>query len=192
MIPTLSEAQRALDGLWQLARQGAPALRYFDRSREGLLRSFGAGFLAAPFFALTVALDPPATADWLRLVLVEGLGYVILWLAFPLALHPIAVRLGRAAEWADFVIAINWTSALVTAINLPMTLMQVSNALPDQLVLLLSVVFLAGSLAFEWFLARQLLRVGFAAASGVVVLDFALSLAIEGAINGMLGAAPPT
>jgi hypothetical protein len=190
MIPTLSEAQQALDGLWHLAREGAPALRRFDRSREGLLRSFGAGILAAPFYALSIALDRPATDDWLQLVLIEGLGYVILWLAFPLALHPIAARLGRAAEWADFVIAINWTSALIIAINLPLTLLQVSAAVPGELVFLLSILLLVGSLAFEWFLARQLLKFGFAAASGVVVLDFALSVAVQGTINGMLGAPP--
>jgi hypothetical protein len=191
MIPTLSEARRALDGLWHLAREGAPALRFFDRSREGLLRSFGAGVLAAPFYALSIALDQPAAADWLQLVLIEGLGYVILWLAFPLALHPIAARLGRAAEWGDFVIAMNWTSALIIAVNLPMTLLQVSPAVPGELVILSFALLLAVSLAFEWFLARQLLKLGVAAASGVVMLDFALSLAIQGAINGMLGGAPP-
>jgi hypothetical protein len=190
MIPTLAEAQRSLDGLWHLAREGAPALRYFDRSRAGLLRSFGAGILAAPFYALSIALDPPPTTDWLRLVLVEGCGYVILWLAFPLALQPLAARLGRGAEWLDFVIAINWTGALVTTLGLLLTLLRISPAVPDGLQLLVGVICLAGPLAFEWFLARHLLRVGFAAAFGVVMLDLVLSLLVESAINGMLGTPP--
>lgn len=190
MIPTLSEAWRSLDGLWQLARDGAPAMRCFDRSPAGLLRSFGAAFLVAPFYALCVALAPPATGDWLRVALVEAIGYVIMWLAFPMALHPIAARLGRAAAWSDFVIALNWTGALVTAVNLPLTLIQVSAAVPGGLALLVSVVVFTASLAFEWYLARQVLRVGFAAAFGVVALDFALSLMIEGAMYVLLGGMP--
>ena len=119
-------------------------------------------------------------------MLIEALGYVILWLAFPLVLQLIAARVGRAAEWVDFIVALNWTGALLMALGLPLTLLQVSAAVPDGLVQLVSIVFLAAPFAFEWYLARHLLRVGFAGALGVVMLDFMISLLIQSAINEIL------
>ena len=51
MIPTLGETLLALAGLWRFAREGAPALRWFDRSLDGFWRSFGVAVIVAPLQA---------------------------------------------------------------------------------------------------------------------------------------------
>ena len=104
MIPTLGETLLALAGLWRFAREGAPALRWFDRSMTGFWRSFGVAIIVAPLQAVWVAAQvatPADAAGWLGLITTEASSYVILWVAFPLALYHIAARAGRLSPYVD-------------------------------------------------------------------------------------------
>ena len=188
MIPTMGETLLALAGLWRFAREGAPALRWFDRSMAGFWRSFGVAVIAAP---LQVALiyaqtAPPADgAGWFRLIVVEASAYVILWVAFPLALFHIAARLDRVPQYVDFVILYNWMSLPSLAISLAVTLLATGGLLPDGVVQLVILLFYIAILTFEWFIARQTLRLGRLASAGLVALDFAITVLVENAVGSM-------
>jgi len=98
MIPTLGETLLALAGLWRFAREGAAALAWFDRSPDGLWRSFGVAVIVAPLQIALIAAHTAAPADglgWFGLITTEASSYVIGWVAFPLALYYIVARSGR-------------------------------------------------------------------------------------------------
>ena len=85
---TLAEIGPALYGAWRLAHLDPDGMRYFGSSVTGFWRSFRVAVLAAPLWIiiLAVSLAPlPATGGWFRLVVAQTIGYVIQWVAFPLA-----------------------------------------------------------------------------------------------------------
>jgi hypothetical protein len=191
MIPTLGETLLALAGLWRFVREGAPALRWFDRSMAGFWRSFGVAVIAAPLQALLIATQTAAPADgagWFRLIAVEASAYVMLWVAFPLALYHIAARLDRVPQYVDFVIVYNWTNIPWLVISLVVTLLASSGVVPGAAVQVLAGILYIGILSFEWFIARQTLRLGGLACAGLVALDFAITIVVESAVTSMSGA----
>ena len=191
MIPTVRETLQALAGLWHFAREGAPALRYFDRSMAGFWRAFGGALLLAPLQILMIATDiamPADGAGWFRLITGEASAYVIQWVAFPLALYYIASGLGRVAEYVDFVIVNNWTNVPWMPINLVLLRIAVGGQLSGGLIEFLAIAFYAVTLSFEWFIARQTLRIGGAAAAGLVALDFSIAIVVQSAVRVMVGA----
>ena len=191
MIPSLGETLLALAGLWRFAREGAPALRWFDRSMAGFWRSFGAAVLVLPLQAAVIYSQMQAPADgagWFRLIAVEASAYVIQWVAFPLALYYIASGLGRVAEYVDFVIVNNWTNVPWMPINLVLLRIAVGGQLSGGLIEFLAIAFYAVTLSFEWFIARQTLRIGGAAAAGLVALDFSIAIVVQSAVRVMVGA----
>jgi len=190
MIPSLRETLLALHGLREFARTGAPALQWFDRSMAGFWRSFGVSVLVLPPYAALLATQlaaPPDSDGWIRLIVAEGSAYVLMWVAFPLALYYIARGIGRTAEYVDFVIVNNWMAIVVTVLGLAAALIRVSGLVPDALSTLIGVVITIGLLSFEWFVACQALRIERLAAVGVVFLDFIITFVIQFAVSALTG-----
>jgi len=65
-------------------------------------------------FLLLLPLGPgdSGTTDWVRVLLVETIAYVIGWTAFPLVILPVTRILGRESLWLDFIIVYNWSQVL--------------------------------------------------------------------------------
>jgi hypothetical protein len=183
MIPTLGETLLALAGLWRFVREGAPALRWFDRSLDGFWRSFGVAIIVAPLQAVWIATQIAAPADaagWLGLITTEASIYVILWVAFPLALYYIVARPGHLLPYVDFVIIYNWINIPLVVIGLAIALLGRIGLIGDTTEQVLMAILELGILCFEWFIARQTLRLGGMACAGLVALDFAILIMVEG------------
>lgn len=184
MIPTLGETLLALAGLWRFAREGAPALRWFDRSMAGFWRSFGVAAIVAPLQAALIATHTAAPADsvgWLGLIATEASSYVILWVAFPLALYHIVARADGLSPYVDFVVVYNWINLPWTALGLAISLLAAIGLIGDTAGQILMTVFYLGILSFEWYIARQTLRLGGLACAGLVALDFFITILVESA-----------
>jgi len=182
MIATLGETLLALAGLWRFAREGAPALRWFDRSLDGFWRSFGVAVIVAPLQAALIATHTAAPADgagWFGLITTEASSYVILWVAFPLALYYIVARAGRLLPYVDFVIVYNWINIPWAVVGLAIALLGRIGLIGDTTEQVLMAIFELGILCFEWFIARQTLRLGGLACAGLVALDFAILIVVE-------------
>ena len=182
MIPTLGETLLALAGLWRFAREGAPALRWFDRSMEGFWRSFGVAVIVAPLQVALIATHTAAPADgagWLGLITTEASSYVILWVAFPLALYHIVARPGRLSPYVDFVVIYNWINLPWTAIGLAIALLASIGLIGDTAGQILMAVFYLAVLSFELYIARQTLRLSGLACVGLVALDFLITIVVE-------------
>jgi hypothetical protein len=189
MIPTLGETLLALAGLWRFAREGAPALRWFDRSLGGFWRSFGVMFILVPLQILLVALQvkaaPVDAAGWVRLVVIEGSAYVIQWLALPVILYEVAARLQRLPSYLDFVIVYNWTGVPVQTLSVVLALLGSSKLIDDTAVLVLALIVEIATLAFEWYTARQTLRFSGLACAALVLVDFSIAVTVEDFVAGL-------
>jgi hypothetical protein len=177
-VLTLRETSYALFGAWRLAHFDLQGTVYFDRTREGALRSFWVAGILLPPYAVLVLLhlaERPAMVDWPALLLIHTLGYVIAWTAFPVAMSWVSRVLDRDQEFFGYLAMYNWAQILTIIPVLAVTAMRVGNMLPESVVELLGLAVDLGILVYGWFIARAGLRIGPFSAIGVVALDVLLS-----------------
>lgn len=178
-MSALRQVSYGMYGAYRLARLDRSAMLWFDRSVDGLVRSFWAAAIAYPGFLILLGLrlDP---AQWqqsgaARILAVETIGYVICWTAFPLVILPFCRWLGRDQQASDFIIAYNWSQVLQTALYLTIAPLSVHALLPAGLAGLLPPLAALATLAYEWFIARVALDAGGVAATAVVLIDLVLN-----------------
>ncbi len=181
MVPGWREVSRGMYGAWRFARLDPSAMVWFARDVGGVWRSFWAAAIAYPGFVLLVALLVPP-AQWgasggFRILLVESIGYVVSWTAFPLIILPFCHWLERDEQSLGFITAYNWSQVLQTLLAL-FGLMAFT-ALPLAAGLALYFVILLVRLTYEWFIARTALDAGGVAATTVVLIDLVLSEAVS-------------
>lgn len=191
---TLREASYALFGAWRLAHFDAQGAAYFDRSPRGALVSFWAAALLLPAYAALVLLhlsDRPPALGVPGVILAHGIGYLVGWTAFPVAMIWIARLLDREEEYFGFLAMYNWSQTLVVLAVLPMAALRSSQALPSPATDLIGLLVDVAVMAYLWFIARTGLRIGPFAAVGLVVADLAISALVWGAIDSLVGIVPP-
>jgi hypothetical protein len=177
--PTLREIGRNLHGAWRFTRFDRSAMLYFDSSIDAVWRSFWAAALAYPGTILLIVLRLDAEqrhgTTLLHILLLETMGYIILWAAFPLIILGFCRWLKREEEALDFIIAYNWWQVLQTGIYLAVTLIDLALPPGARIFALVGAVFL---LACEWYIARTVLAAGGMVAFAVMLLDLVLSAAM--------------
>ena len=104
---TLRETSYALFGAWRLAHFDRQGVAYFDRTREGALRSFWAAAILLPAYVILVLLhlsEMPVAIGFPSLVLLYAFQYVVAWTALPAAMAFIARTLDReeGERWGPF------------------------------------------------------------------------------------------
>jgi hypothetical protein len=189
MTLTAREAVYSIFGAYRLAMLDRSGLGYLDRSPEGALRSFAAGLIVLPAYALLVVLrlwDVLPQVSAFRFVTVEGLAYVISWTAFPLVMFHISDLLDRSGRYFDFLAAYNWSAIIQMGVYLPVVAIADSGLVPESLGEGLVLVVTLLVLIYQWFIARTTLEIGGGTAAGVVVLDMILAVFITGTADGML------
>lgn len=177
------EMRSALAGAFRLARGDRGALELFDRSLEGFWHSFRAAFICYPFFLLllTMRVDARAweMAGGLRIVIVETIGYVIAWTAFPLIMLSVTRWIGRADHFFEFMVPYNWCqvpqSLLFVVIGIE-TASGLSSPPATQGIELAAAVAV---LVYEWFIARVALDTSGGLAAAVVAIDLVLGTLID-------------
>lgn len=175
---TLRETSYALFGAWRLAHFDLQGTVYFDRSRQGALRSFWVAAILVPPYAVLVLLhlaEQPIAVSWAALIVIHTLGYVIAWTAFPVAMSWVSRVLDRDQEFFGYLAMYNWAQVLTIVPVLAITAMRVGNTLPQSVMELLGLTVDLGILVYGWFIARAGLRIGPFSAIGIVALDVLLS-----------------
>ncbi|MBD8892305.1 hypothetical protein IG616_12155 [Labrenzia suaedae] len=172
-------------------------MSYFDLSLPGFWRSFGVVVFLLPAFFITsiaewqlilaetglAAEDLPAEAYWLA----QSLNFGIDWVTFPFLFALLAGHLGYSRTFVPFIIARNWASLISTAPYALAALLYVTGAIPAGIMVLFS---LAGLMVVAWYhfrVARIALGATVSAATGIVILDFVLSLLISELSGRLLG-----
>lgn len=181
MIPSATETGYALYGSWRLAHFDRGGLAYFGRTPADFWKSFFAAVIIAPGYLVLVLLhlaDVAIGADFLSLVLVQGLAYVVSWLAFPVAMVPIAEALGRDDRYIGYIVAFNWIKVLQMLVYLPVTALVSLEVLPQGLGGLLTLMVAVAILVYAWFTTKAAMEISGPAAGALVFLDLGLSMII--------------
>src|SRR5579863_2763786 len=117
-----TEVQTAVAGALRLAVGDRRGLGLFDTSIDGFWRSFRAGAICYPLYAVLLGFRVTA-AQWeasgvVPILVVETIAYVISWVAFPLLILPVARQFHRDDRFLAFMVAYNWSQIPQTVLVL--------------------------------------------------------------------------
>jgi branched-subunit amino acid transport protein AzlD len=178
-----AEAGLALSGALRLARGDRSGLACFDRSLDGFWRSFRAAAITYPLYLMLLTMRV-SVADWQRsggwrIIIVETIGYVIAWVAFPLVMLQVTRWIGRANRFFNFMVPYNWCQAPQSALFVLVGLGTESRILSHQAGASLDIVAAIATLIYEWYIARVALEVASSTAVFVVLVDLILGVFIS-------------
>ena len=194
-----AEVVRSVRGAFRIAMLDADAPKWFNLSIEGFWRSFLAPVMLAPFYlgiilydagAGAAAAGAEAAADAAEpdgLVLLRVLSFALGWIAYPLAMIPIARMLQLGGAYVPYIIMWNWSAVPQAALMVP-ALLAVEFMEPRAAGLLFMSAMLT-VLFYGYLVARAGLRCAPATAAGVVVLDLVLSLLINAGVRALFAPA---
>ncbi|SMH57823.1 hypothetical protein [Azospirillum agricola] len=179
----------ALTGAYRLARFDRSGMDLIDRTPEGALASFYAAVVVLPGYALLLAIrlwDQVGDTPLLQVLTVESIAYVVSWTAFPLALHRIALLMGKAERYPGAVAAYNWSSVIQMTVYLPVMVLSATGLLPAFLAEGLVFGVMMAMLTYQWFVLRTALDLSGLAAAALVMVDLFLSATITDFADGLL------
>ncbi|HXO92165.1 MAG TPA: hypothetical protein VN849_15370 [Stellaceae bacterium] len=181
-----AEAWLALSGALRLARGDRGGLACFDRSLDGFWRSFRAAAITYPLYLVWLA----GIAEWQRsggwrIVLVETIGYVIAWVAFPLIMLTVTRWIGRAHLFFDFMVPYNWCQIPQSALFVLVGIGSKSTILGARAGESLYILAWIATLVYEWYIARVALDTTAPAAGFIVLVDLILVTVISLAAGGL-------
>jgi hypothetical protein len=169
----LQEIRTALLGTLLLARGDARGLANFDASLGGFWRSYRAAAISYPLY-LALTLWRAESPSW-RVMLVETIGYVVSWTAFPLVMLSLCRRLDRDDHFFGFMTAYNWCQVPQIVLFSAIAAVEAVGIVGEGPAAALGLIAAAAVLVYEWFVARVALDVSVPAAILVVVIDVALA-----------------
>jgi hypothetical protein len=181
--PSAREVSHGIYGAWRLARFDATAMVWFDRSIDGVWRSFWAPAIAYPgilfLIAQRITPEEQAQSGLARILLVESIGYVIGCVAFPLVALLLCRWLERERQWLDLVIAYNWATVVETVFVVAIAAILALGIVPEGMAEFIGLAKLIALIVYEWFIARVTLEAGGVAAAVIVLIDFVLTFGLD-------------
>jgi len=184
-----AEVSLALSGALRLARGDRGGLACFDRSLDGFWRSFRAAAITYPLYLVLLSMRV-SVAEWQRsggwrIVIVETIGYVIAWVAFPLIMLAVTRWMGRAHRFFDFIVPYNWCQVPQSVLFVLVGVGTESRILSSRAGESLDIVAAIATLVFEWYIARVALDTTASAAAFVVIVDLVLGVATSRVSGGL-------
>jgi hypothetical protein len=179
-MPFLADVQRGLDGAVRLARLDRTGMERLDLTVDGFWRSFLAAVVASPFYLVLVMDQYGRTGTGPHLgnvIFAEVAGYLLGWVAFPVAAIFLTRILGLGARYVALIVAGNWAAVLQAALLAATAL--VAGLFPDQPAAVLRLVATAVAVAYHWFVFRTALETTGGIAFGLVVVDLLLAVLLN-------------
>ena len=184
-----AEVSLALIGALRLARGDRGGLACFDRWLDGFWRSFRAAAITYPLYLVLLTMRV-SVAEWQRsggwrIVLVETIGYVIAWVAFPLIMLAVTRWIGRSHRFFDFMVPYNWCQVPQSALVVLVGIGSESRILSARAGESLDIAAWIATLVYEWYIARVALDTTGSAAVLIVLVDFVLGMVIGYVAGGL-------
>jgi hypothetical protein len=188
-VTTWAELRWAMIGCLRLARGDRGGLLYFDRSLDGFWRSFLSAFLSYPFFLILLTMRV-SIGDWnaaggVPIILIETIGYVIAWVAFPLVMISVLRWIGREDRFCDFMVPYNWCQLPQSILFVIVGIQSETGALSDPVSQAIEIAAAIAVLVYEWYIARVALETNATTATLVVLIDLVLGLLITRAAGSL-------
>lgn len=187
------ETFASLAGAWRLMFGKADGLRMLDLSADGFWNSFFAIIVALP--ALIVGWvgianeigDPNAFAGRLGMLLKLATVDIGSWVLPLVALALVAPRAGIGGRFVHYVVASNWTSAIIAWLMLPSALLRLFLPSTDEVSGLVSLLLFALSMVLTWRMTNATIGKGAAVGTAVFVGMFLASLLVLFGLQALLG-----
>lgn len=173
-MPSWIELRLGCQGLYRLALFDRSFIGYFDRSKAGVLRSFGLFPLLLPIVLWQIWLSMPPPPSLVLFVLGKSVASAYNWILFPFVILTAARLLDRESEAPGAIALYNWTNVLWAVLQVPATLAVVLGVSPD-IAQMLGLALLLASLVIEGFMFTIALRLAPWHAAVLVTLDLLLS-----------------
>jgi hypothetical protein len=173
----MHEIRTALLGTLMLARGDARGLANFDASLGGFWRSYRAAAISYPLY-LVLTLWRTEDPSW-RVTIVETIGYVVSWTAFPLVMLSLCRRLDRDDHFFGFMTAYNWCQVPQIVLFCVIAAVGAVDVIGEGGAAAIGLTAAAAVLVYEWFIARVALDVSVPAAIFVVAIDVALAALLQ-------------
>ncbi|MFQ5955118.1 MAG: hypothetical protein ACE5JZ_08660 [Kiloniellales bacterium] len=194
-MPSALEITRALYGAWRFVRLDRGAMQWFEVSVGGFWRSFFAFAIVAPGYAVLKHIEHaevPLSAGAPRIVIVDGISYVLQIVAYPLAMVYLSRAIGRWDRYIGFIVALNWSVVLQMAVMVLAILLAASHAVPEAAGPRLVFAAWIAVLLYQWFVTLTALEVSGLIAAGAVALDLLIGGIVDAVSYGLLqGPAAP-
>ena len=183
------EVRSAIVGSLRLARGDRGGLACFDRTLDGFWRSFFAAVLSYPLYLVLLTMRVSA-AEWeasgaLRITLVETIGYVIAWVAFPLLMLSVSRWIGRQHRFLDFMVPYNWCQLPQSVLFVVVGIGSESGILGAPAAQAIEAAAAIAVLVYEWYIARVALETSGAVATLVVLVDLVLGVVVSRAAGSL-------
>ena len=188
-MPFSQDTTSALYGAYRLARADAGGMAYFDTSVDGFWRSFIAAALVAPLFALFLAIRFNAgefDISPFRFASIEIIAYVIAWLIFPLIMFYVCQAIEREEEFIGYIVAYNWASVWQNLVYLPFVILSELGFLSAGAGRAMGMAVLVMVMLYTWFITKTALRITGVLATGLVILDFVVSIILNALTESMV------
>ena len=187
------ETYASLAGAWRLMFGKADGLRLLDLSADGFWNAFFAIVVAAP--ALIVGWvgianeigDPDAFAGRLGMLIRLATVDIGSWVLPLVALALVAPRAGIGGRFVHYVVASNWTSAIIAWLMLPSALLRLLLPSNSDISSLVSLFLFALSMLLTWRMTNASIGKGAAVGTAVFVGMFIASLLVLFGLQALLG-----
>lgn len=182
------EVLLSLYGAWRLFLRDPRGIEWLDVSIAGFWKSFFCAVIVLPVYVFWFLVrDGDATeAGFIRTVTVEGIAYVISWVAWPLIMAYVAPMMDRDDNYIRYVVAYNWSSGIQVAILLVVLVLEATGLAPRGVVVLFGVLATVIVLLYHWYVLRIGLEITGLPAAALVAGDFMLARIIHGVSQNML------
>jgi hypothetical protein len=182
------EVLLSLYGAWRLFLRDPRGIEWLDTSIDGYWKSFFCAVVVLPGYALWVFMgwDGSGEAGFFRVVTVEGISYVIQWVAWPLIMVYVLPAIDRDQHYIRYIVAFNWSAGVQIAIYLVVLAVKLTGAAPTGALVVIGFVAAVITLSYQWYIARTALEVSGVGATGFVAGEFVLGQVIHGIGQSML------
>ncbi len=181
MIPTLAEIKINLNNALQYMRFKSVQIPPPPVSAELFWKSFFAAVLCLPgtiYLSIAQPLDTAPTIDLFALLLIDGLFYIISWVAYPVMMHLLLILHKKEKQFGTFIIHYNWLQVWQLLIFIFLLAILQSHLLPEVLGSFLSLISLLYILATQAYMTKTTLETGWFSATAFVFFNIVLAQAI--------------
>jgi len=185
----IAYVRRSIDAALGLAVRDNRAWSGFDLTAEGFFRSFVAVVVVMP---LNIVIDILATNVAIRKRIDEGqpvlgsyetsdavfstVALCVQSLIFPIAMIFVLRFLGLAHRYSALVIAHNWGTVVVVALNIPAYALATIGLLSPDQAFDLTFIVLGLTLYYRFYITQTALDAGWSTAGSITLLDFLLQI----------------
>ena len=175
---TQQEVVNGLKGAWGLLLGDSKAMKLFDVSPNGFIKSFFGAILVFPIYILMIVtgvVEFQTSRNLLAVIILDIEFYIIGWVLWPLAISQILPLLDRDELFFRYVVAYNWANVLGAWLFGLIIIISTTLTISGSIATLITGALSIGLLAYHVFVARITLDITLGVAIGLTICEFFLS-----------------